>query len=540
MSKRNKGEKNARATKKTALTKEASPSAAKRSRPSLAAHAEALYAVLMFASLWIFCSWVYGSVFHLSQQTSYFAWSETLMRFLLQQPFGWLYAAGRLLLTTFHYPALGGLVLALLLSACSWLVQRIFRLSGWWRVIPALLPFAFLAYFVSLDYSINYHRETSALMAFPFAALVVLSIVYGIEKLGARHRTEKGKEPKKGALAGSMAVVVAFAALTAFSLVWRDGLRRTCTMMRQLEQSDYEGMIDAALASKHPSRSVAAYHAVALAQTGQLETRVFEIPYKYPRMQVREMDGQYSDGVPVYSLDADFYAGFPNEAYSSCMENMVKIGPQIFLLKRLARAAMVNGERRLCWKYLQIIDRNPFEHEFVRKHKEYINNMQAVRNNPEYKHIYDKMPVHDQFAQIYRKPLFLGYNVRLMEGRSIEALHASLVALLYTKDLDGFLMRASLIGNTTMPEYYQQAVVLKSLSDGSVMSSFPAIDRTRQMAVLRSFVGMAKPYLKSNQEEGRKLLKDGWTDYYPYYMYFENLTPEHADQAENKEKGGVN
>lgn len=539
MSKKYKVEKNARAAKKTAPTKETSQLATKRSRLPLAAHGEALYATLMFASLWIFCSWVYGSVFYLSQQTSYFAWNETLMRFLLQQPLGWLYAVGRLLLTTFHYPVLGGFVLALLLLACSWLVQRIFHLAGWWRIIPALLPFAFLAYFVSLDYSINYHRETSALMAFPFAAVVVLSIVYGIEKLAAR-RKGKHTERQKGAMAGSMAVIAAFVALTAFSIVWRDGLRRTCTMMRQLEQSDYEGMIDEALASKRPSRSVAAYHAVALAQTGQLETRVFEIPYNYPRMQVREMDGQYSDGVPVYSLDADFYAGFPNEAYSNCMENMVKIGPQIFLLKRLARAAMINGEGRLCWKYLQIIDRNPFEHEFVRKHKEYINNMQAVRDNPEFKHIYDKMPVHDQFAQIYRKPLFLGYNVGLMEGRSLEALHASLVALLYTKDLDGFLMRASLIGNTQMPEYYQQAVVLKSLSDGRVMSNFPAIDRTRHMTMLRTFVGMAKPYLKNNQEEGRKLLKDGWTDYYPYYMYFENLTPEHADKANNKEKGGVN
>lgn len=539
MSRTNKVGKNLRTTKKATLKKEVMQPAAPR-RSLWATHGEAIYLVVMFALLWAFCSWVYGSVFYLSQQTSFFAWSETLMRFLLQQPLGWLYAAGRLLLTTFHYPFLGGLVLALLLSAGAWLVQKIFALKGWGRIIPALLPFAFLAYFVALDYSINYHRETSVLMAVPFAADVVLAIVYAIKRLVVRGQKGNREGHKLGPVVGSLAVVIAFASLTIFSLVYRDSLRRTCTMMCRLEQSDYEGMIDIALGAKRPSRSVAAYHAVALAQTGQLETRVFEIPYNYSPMRVREMDGRYSDGVPVYSLDADFYAGFPNEAYANSMENMVKTGPQLFFLKRLARSAMINGEKRLCWKYLQIIDRNPFEHEFVEKFKGHIGNMQAVRNSPEYKHVYDKMPVHDQFSQIYRKPLFMGYNVSLMEGRSLESLNASLVALLYTKDLDGFLMRASLIGNTQMPEYFQQAVVLKSLSDGRVMERFPAIDRTRQMAMLRTFVGMAKPYLKSNQEEGRKLLKDGWTDYYPYYMYFENLTPEHADKFESQEKGGVN
>lgn len=539
MSRTKKVGKNLRTTKKASLEKEVKQSAA-RHRSLWATHGEVFYSLVMFASLWAFCSWVYGSVFYLSQQTSYFAWSETLMRFLLQQPLGWFYAAGRLLLTTFHYPIFGGFVLALLLSMGAWLVQKIFALRGWGRIIPALLPFAFLTYFVALDYSINYHRETSILMAIPFVTDLVLAVVYAGKKLFARGHKDNLKGYTLGAVAGSFTVVLAFVALTVFSSVWRDSLRRTCTMMRQLEQSDYEGMIDVALGSKRPSRSVAAYHAVALAQTGQLETRVFEIPYNYSPMRVREMDGQYSDGVPVYSLDADFYAGFPNEAYSNSMENMVKTGPQLFFLKRLARSAMINGERRLCWKYLQIIDRNPFEHEFVEKLKGYINNMQAVKNNPEYKHIYDKMPVHDQFAQIYRKPLFMGYNVSLMEGRSLESLNASLVALLYTKDLDGFLMRASLIGGTQMPEYFQQAVVLKSLSDGRVMERFPTIDRTRQMTMLRTFVGMAKPYLKSNQEEGRKLLKDEWTDYYPYYMYFENLTPEHSDKFGSQEKGGVN
>lgn len=506
-------------------------------------HGGKTVAALLLSLLWIFSAGVYGSVFHVSQQSSYFAWDATLMHFLLQQDFGWLYAAGRLLLTTFHYPVLGGLLLSVMLTLCAWLVQRIAGFRGWLRAIPPLLPFLFLFYFVFLDYSVNYHRETSLLMLFPLVALVVLSVLLAVKRVVFRKRKDSPESPrllKIGFFAGVAAIAVAFSAITVFSVSQRDGVRRTCRMMRLLERSDYEGMIDVATASARPSRGVAAYYAIALAQTGQLESRMFDIPYDFPDMRVREMDGSYSAGVGVYSLDADFYAGLPNESYCNTMENLVKAGPHVFYLKRLARAAMVNGERRLCWKYLQIIDRNPFEHDFVVRFKDHLANMREMADSPEYRHVYDKMPLNDAFSQMYKKPLFLGYNVELREGRSLEALNASLMALLYSKDLDGFTMRASLLGNSVMPNYYQQAVVLKSLSNNRIMGSFPAVDRQLVLARLRGFVNVAQPYLKQNQDKGRELLKDDWLDYYPYYMYFENLTPEKPAEEAKKEKGGVN
>ena len=71
---------------------------------------------LLFLLLWLFCSVIYGDVFYMSQQTSYFAWDKTLMSFILSQDWGWLYAAGRFLLLGFHYPLLGGCLLALMLT----------------------------------------------------------------------------------------------------------------------------------------------------------------------------------------------------------------------------------------------------------------------------------------------------------------------------------------------------------------------------------------------------------------------------------------
>ena len=498
---------------------------------------------LLFLLLWIFCSGVYGSVFYMSQQTSYFAWDATLMNFLLSQDWGWLYAVGRFLLLGYHYPIFGGAILALMLTLCSWLLDCIIGLAAKWRFVVVLPPFAFLAYFVALNYSVNYHRETSLLMAIPFAAVVVLGIIAVVKRIVSCKGMEcPWKIPpgyQRELLVSNIGAVVVFAAITVFCVFLRDDLVRTCRMMRMLENSDWEGMIDEALGARRPSRSVAAYYAIALAETGQLESRAFEIPYNFPRGKVVEMDGQLSDGITIYTLDADFYAGLPNVSYHNSMETIVKNGPQLFLLKRMARAAAINGEKRLCWKYLAIIDRNPFEHKFVERYKQYISSTKAMLAEPEFAHVVNKMPVYDDFEQSYRSPMFLGYNVALREGNSEEALNASAMATLYSKDLDGFLMRARLFGNANLPEYYKQAVMLKSLKDKRILRYFPTINSEMEMARLRSFVKVAKPYLRK-KEEGRKILGKDWGNYYPYYMYFENIPTEEQVKEHEQEEGGVN
>ncbi len=498
---------------------------------------------LLFLLLWIFCSGVYGSVFYMSQQTSYFAWDATLMNFLLSQDLGWFYAIGRFLLQSFHFPVLGGAVLALMLALCSWLLDYILGFSAKLRFMVVLPPFAFLAYFVALNYSVNYHRETSLLMAVPFAAVVILGLVAAAKRIVSHKKMfcpwKIIAGSKREWLVNNIAIVSVFAAITVFCIYQRDDLIRTCRMTRMLENSDWEAMIDEALAAHRPSRSVAAYYAIALAETGQLESRLFEIAYDYPRCKVVEMDGQLSDGTSIYTLDADFYAGLPNVSYHNCMETIVKNGPQLFLLKRMARAAAINGEKRLCWKYLAIIDRNPFEHKFVERYKRYASNTQAMRSEPEFAHVVNKMPVYDDFEQNYRSPMFLGYNVALREGATEEALNASAMANLYTKNLDGFLLRARLLGNTSLPEYYKQAVMLKSLSSKQILKYFPTIDTQLEMARLLSFVKVAKPYLHK-KEEGRKKLGKDWGNYYPYYRYFENVPTEEQVNELNKEKGGVN
>lgn len=500
---------------------------------------------LLFVLLWLFCAWIYGDVFYMSRETSYFAWDKTLMKFLLDQDWGWLYAAGRLLLQASRLPLLGGALLALMLTVCAWLLAYILSLPQKLRWLSALLPWGFLSYFVALNYSVNYHRETSLLMALPLAAMVVLALGAAVKYIVTRKKIsnplKSGNPPRRAAWLNCGVLLLMFAAATAYCISQRDDLRRTCRMFRHLERYDWQAIIDEASACKRPSRSVAALYTIALAETDQLESRLFEIPYNFPKCKVREMDGALTDGVSIYTLDADFYAGLANSSYHNCMETIVKNGPQLFLLKRLARAALINGEKRLCWKYLQIIDRNPFEHGFVEEYKARLSNMAAVKTDPNFVHVYNKMPLRDSFEQTYRKPLFIGYNVALREGRTFEALHASLMACLYSKDLDGFLVRARFFGRDLMPEYYQQAVLIKSMKNNRIFELFPTIDKKMGYARLERFVKDARPLFR-DQKKGQKVLRENWLGYYPYYMYFENLPTEEQikEHEQQKEKGGVN
>lgn len=501
---------------------------------------------VIFLLLWIFCSFIYGSVFHDSQQSSFFAWDKTLMDFFLGQKLGWLYVVGRFVLLSYHYSIFGGAVLALMLTLVTWLLNYLIGLRGILRVIPTVVPFAYLSYFVGLCFSINYHRETSLLMGIPLMVLVVLAICALVKRLVLHTKPEciyKTKwENRMAAYVNNGVVLAMFLAISVFSLTQRDDLIRTCNMKTMLENSEWEDMIEEAQGCKRPSRHVAAYYAIALAQTGQLQTKLFDIPYNFPRRKVMEMDGQESDGIEIYTLDCDFFAGLPNSSYHYSMESMVKNGPQVRFLKCMARAALINGEKRLCWKYLQILDCVPFEHAFVEKYKAWLNNMAGMMKDPDFAHVYNKMPLHDCFDQRYRKPLFIGYNVELMEGRSGEALHASLMSLLYSKDLNGFLMRAKVISGNTLPEYYQQAILVKSIINGEeLLNAFPTVERNAGMARIKYFVKEGKPYFKQ-QPVGQKILKDDWMNYYPYYMYFENLPEEdnNAAKTEETKKGGVN
>lgn len=496
----------------------------------------------LFVLLWIFASLVYGDVFYLCEQSSFFAFDEGQMLFILQQPFGPFAVAGRFLLLLFHYPWLGGLVWAGMLTAITWFLIYLLALRGHWRCL-ALLPVAvFVGWMLSLGFNLFYQHEPSVVFSIPLPVFVVLGVLSLIKFFATRGRApQPGQDSRQRAnarLSLNVAALVVVAVMSICAYGPNQNVCLTCRMQRQMQHQDWNGMIETALRSRRPTRSIAAYHAIALVQTDQLCDRLFELRYSYADMHLHDRGGRYDSGTNYYQADCDFYTGLLCTAYHFAMERIVTDGPSVYLLRRMALCAMLNGEKNLAYKYLTILSSVPFERDFVDKVHPLVANYEAVIQNPEYKCVLDQVPVRNTFEQAFQTPIFIGYNIRLATGRSMTALHTALGACLYAKESNEFVLHTQpLAGTNALAKNVSDAIAMLQPTDPRLQKMFP--QDQWGLTQLNTFLMAAQPYVKDRKAGAEKLFKN-FHNYYPYYYYFENLPEDslHADHQGGK--GGVN
>ncbi|MBO7137385.1 MAG: hypothetical protein J6V92_02845, partial [Bacteroidaceae bacterium] len=131
---------------------------------------------VFFVLTWIWAVWYYGSVFYISREYSFWVADTRIMEYILSQPYGILRYLGRAMLQFYKYPWLGGLLLALMLTAGSWLTGYCMRLRASWRAVqylPALIYMAVVTYH-GLD--IFFEARTGLIFGIPFVVLVILCI----------------------------------------------------------------------------------------------------------------------------------------------------------------------------------------------------------------------------------------------------------------------------------------------------------------------------------------------------------------------------
>ena len=85
-----------------------------------------------------------GDVMRIAYERSFFAADATLMHWLWQKSFGWLWVIGRALLTLYRWPVVGGLFVAILLTGGSWFIGYCLHLPRRWRWTQYLPAFAWM------------------------------------------------------------------------------------------------------------------------------------------------------------------------------------------------------------------------------------------------------------------------------------------------------------------------------------------------------------------------------------------------------------
>lgn len=304
-------------------------------------------------------------------------------------------------------------------------------------------------------------------------------------------------------------------------------------------QQDWAGIERVARQNATQSnRPMAAYYAMALIHTGQIAERMYDIRLDYDSLYLHGNGGMLNNGSPLYEPEGNYHAGFIEPCMHYCMEQMVMTGPTSRLLKLLVKCSLMRGEWELSRKYLRLLDDVPFEGEFVEKYQAMVNNPEKVNADSEMARLRLTEPIHDSFENQYQQPFFMGYNLNLVEARSVEALYNSLCVCLYTKLMPPFLMRAQFIKGSTPPEIIADGLLLSEIKQPGASQGYGNLEM--RATRLDGFIQAIQPYLKDRPGNAYKLF-ERYKGYYPYYYFFGNLkATKKGYTGESKEKSGVN
>ena len=132
-----------------------------------------------------------------------------------------------------------------------------------------------------------------------------------------------------------------------------------------------------------------------------------------------------------------------------------------------------------------------------------VRHIDLVNAEPEMAMIRLTEPIHDSFENQYQQPLFMGYNLLLVEGRSQNALINSLVVCLYTKLMPQFVERLEPLMGTTPPSIIMDGIMLAENKHPGLMRNFTGLNfRQPQM---QSFFENTRPYMKDRPAHAYEL-----------------------------------
>ena len=505
-----------------------------------------------FLLAWAWASWWMGDIFRVAYEQSFFATDATLMHFLLQQHLGWLWLAGRALLTLYRWPILGGLVVAMMLTATTCSIARLMptRDDGHYplsivhyplSLFPACIWMTWTAWTgLNLFYLAEPGRTLAVLLVMfliSTAVALIVSLFRGKATLIQQHsKPDNRNHFPLSFILYPLSIIICFAIPTAVTHLRHPYARPVTRMQVQMLNDDWSGMVTTAHDNATLSyRPLAAYYAIALVHTGHLTDALFDIRLDYDTLYLSNLSRKPDNGTNYYLVDCNYTAGLFRAATHKAMEHLTMNGPTLYSLKHLTRLALLDSAWPLARKYLHVINQAPFESDFVNRYSAMLYNPEAVAANPEFALLRRTEPVLDSFEGEYQEPVFLGYTATLMAGRTQEALMQSLMANLYSKRMPDFLMRTQPLIGTTPPRTIAEGLVTQVIKNPDILQAFPQLQMNAQ--IYRGFIQNVQTELKDRPAHARKLF-DTYRGYYPYYYFFGNLKA--TRKSDNKEHASSN
>ncbi len=491
----------------------------------------------VFILFWGFCSIIYGEVFYICEQFTYFAFDSALMEDVTCVKNGSLQVLGRFFLLFFKYPWLGGLVFSFILTAITYFLIHIFNFRKYWRLLTVLPGFIWTCCIVFVGLNVFYQYDQATFFYLPVIFLLFLLIISIIIRVFFKRRycgifSDIKTDDICPNYVNNIVIVISFSLLTFWCNTYRRDALDSSKMMHLCQNQEWHEMIETALNAPSVSRTVAAYYAIALSMTDQLNERLFDIFFQYPKCDLINRTGEPDWGISLYEAEIDFHCGLINTAYHNSMEHVVMAGKSIFKLKYMFLVSLLNQETELADKYLEIIGKMPFEQDFVDKYKPMMYNEDLVNNDYYLTTISNLRPIQDAYEEQFPSPTFIGYHQMLNRGHTRKVLSNCIATNLYTKDMDGFMRLAQMISDEpNVPASFEDAIVVQAMrtKDYSFLQQIPeyAVSTTKQML---NEASMMKG--KSTKEKGAAL-KNKYTGKYSFYYFYQNVSDNDYTNIDN-------
>lgn len=477
--------------------------------------------IAFFIGTWLLLWLSYGDVLHQMQEQSLwiFATAETFETLLM--PSDILTYVSRAVLSLFAIPCIGALVIAVILSVMEILADSAIRPKQSLMAVTYIPSVAMMVVLYSADYRIYCYFENAIYIGIILVTFLVVAFLALVRlAISGKHRRSGGEISLKEFALTIAAVAVALFCADLYGA--RDGNFKTLATLKHLsEQGKWSKMARIAEKVDTPNRPVAAYHAIAIAQLGQVGDRLFRIHHDYLAKPKNQWEQKIENGGLTFLPDINFYTGLTQPAYHCAMEQMIMCGHYKCYLKTMIMAAVLNRDAKVAEKLLGILDRAPFEGKFVRKLRNLNANPELIKSDPQFAPVIELMPEYDSFEQAFERPLFMTYYTKLSSG-SDRALDLSLAASLYQKKVPEFASRCgALAERNIIPRYFQEALVMIcQMNNPEALQMFNiSHDIYSEVTEFNHVLSQHR----TDSDKGKAAMRERFEGTYMYYNMFENI-----------------
>lgn len=285
----------------------------------------------------------------------------------------WMRVVYVLLAVLAFYPLMGvyALVAVLLMAVWTWKLCKnttqnvVLTVAALLAIVAIpLLYYRFVYYQVNLDilyrtalpiFSI---REDYPNYNIPYYLLAACYLAF-VLAFRSEYPEDTGKKAKKPILRWAIQGALMAVLVVGVWYFWYkdDNFHHELVMQRCIEETDWDGVVkEGKKQTSEPTRSIVMMHNLALSRLG----RQCDEMYDFAKGSKRS-----NSTLPIYMYNTSgrliyYHYGVLNECHRMCMEQGVKYGWNVDLLKSLTRCSLLSGEKQAVRKYLTLLHQTLF------------------------------------------------------------------------------------------------------------------------------------------------------------------------------------